>query len=126
MFVCPGCQQPYSFKDVAGNETGEMHTPSGLHMLAIYNDIIPRPTSHTPTAYTRPFWHFIGSTQSPTLTPSILSKIGPYSNDKPPVPLGVCHSYLTDGVFHFLSDCTHGLADQHVPLPDIPHWAARL
>lgn len=31
----------------------------------------------------------------------------------------VCHSFVTDGKIQFLSDCTHELAGQTVPLPDI-------
>jgi hypothetical protein len=34
----------------------------------------------------------------------------------------VCHSFLTDGVFHFLGDCTHPYAGQQVPLPELPDW----
>lgn len=29
----------------------------------------------------------------------------------------VCHSFVTDGQIQFLSDCTHELAGQTVPLP---------
>lgn len=30
-----------------------------------------------------------------------------------------CHSFVTDGRIQFLSDCSHALAGQTVPLPDI-------
>lgn len=31
-----------------------------------------------------------------------------------------CHSYVTDGMIRFLTDCTHSLVGQTVPLPDLP------
>lgn len=31
-----------------------------------------------------------------------------------------CHSFVTDGCIQFLTDCTHALAGQTVPLPDWP------
>jgi hypothetical protein len=30
-----------------------------------------------------------------------------------------CHSYITDGKIHFLTDCTHKLAGQLVNLPEL-------
>lgn len=67
----------------------------------------------------KPAWDFDGNLDAPTLSPSILtrSKIG----DKDVV----CHSFLKAGVFAFLGDCTHSLANQHVPMPDLPDWARK-
>jgi hypothetical protein len=31
----------------------------------------------------------------------------------------VCHSFIRGGRIEFLSDCTHGLAGQTIPLPDL-------
>lgn len=73
--------------------------------------------------------------EKPTFTPSYLSTMRHpkgYTNDNP-APLGyqgeyvddVCHSYVTDGQVQFLSDCTHVLAGQTVPLPEIPAWLER-
>lgn len=106
MFVCPGCRTPYTLPD------GTEHTPSGLHMLPVNT------TEHAPQ------WTWDGNLEHPTLEPSILSHIQPY--DEESKPLGICHSYLRAGVLEFLGDCTHGLAGQHVPLPDLPEWAADL
>ena len=53
-------------------------------------------------------WDFNGNVNSPTFTPSLL------------YPDGRCHLYLTDGVIHFLQDCSHPLAGQSIPLPDYP------
>lgn len=69
-------------------------------------------TEHTPA------WDWNGNLEAPTLTPSILSN---YNGDPP----RVCHSYLTDGVWNFLSDCTHAMAGQQVPSPPLPEWFLR-
>lgn len=61
-------------------------------------------------------WGFNGDLERPTVTPSILvtCELGDGRGKT------VCHSFLTDGVWHFLSDCTHALAGTRVPLPDLP------
>lgn len=105
MFVCPGCNTSYTLLD------GTLHTPSGLHMLAVNSP-------HHP-----PSWEFDGNLEAPTLSPSILTRIHPY--DDVGHPQGVCHSFLRAGVFDFLGDCTHQLAGQQVPLPDLHEWAAK-
>jgi hypothetical protein len=92
-FVCPGC--------VEGGG-------SGLHML---------PVNSTEKA---PSWDWDGNLESPTLSPSILTHTAPYSETGE--PLGICHSFLTNGVFTFLDDCTHSLAGQLVPMGDLPDW----
>jgi hypothetical protein len=60
-------------------------------------------------------WTWDGNLEEPTLSPSILSE--GYCR---------CHSYLKKGVFHFLEDCTHPLAGQQVPMPDLPEWATQI
>jgi len=69
-----------------------------------------------------PVWEFNGNGDRPTFTPSVLVTTGravdpnfvPEAGDPPEV----CHSFVTDGQIQFLSDCTHALAGQTVPLPD--------
>ena len=55
-------------------------------------------------------WTWNGSTDAPTLRPSVLtrghSEEGPF----------VCHSWIKDGAAQFLSDCSHVLAGQTVEL----------
>ena len=51
-----------------------------------------------------------GSPQKPTIRASVLSK-GSQGKGKPN-----CHSYVTDGKITFLSDCTHALVGQTVPM----------
>lgn len=74
---------------------------SGLHLLPV-----------TPGS-DRATWTFDGNLDAPTLNPSILTH---GAND------GRCHSYLRGGVLEFLDDCTHELAGQKVPLPELPAW----
>lgn len=57
-------------------------------------------------------WGWNGDSECPTFTPSILSKADGV----------VCHSFLTDGVWNFLSDCTHASAGQRLPAVDLPEW----
>lgn len=76
-------------------------THSGLHMLPVNT------TEHSPS------WDWDGNLEAPTLTPSILTKW---------MGTTVCHSFLRAGVFEFLGDCTHALAGQSVPIPDLPDW----
>lgn len=77
---------------------------SGLHMLPVN------------TTEASPAWDWDGNLDAPTISPSILT--GRDTNK-------VCHSFLKAGVFEFLGDCTHSLAGQHVPMPDLPDWAVR-
>jgi hypothetical protein len=79
-------------------------------------------------------WGYNGNPDKPTFTPSVL-----YQQDMwvPPVTLEnieqwraapweqhqehwVCHTFITDGMVQFLGDCTHGLAGQTLPLPELP------
>ncbi len=93
-------------------------------------------THAIPTAPGQPHcWGFNGDVERPTFTPSILARTGHYLpgwkpphcwcnyNERFPDPVdykcGVCHSFVTDGNIQFLSDCTHDLAGQTVPLPEI-------
>lgn len=77
---------------------------AGLHMLPVNAENIDKPS-----------WNWNGDLESPTLEPSILSH--GYSR---------CHSYLRDGIFEFLTDSDHPLSGQHIPIPDLPDWAAEL
>lgn len=77
---------------------------SGMHLLPVNT------TEHSPS------WDFDGDVDAPTVSPSILTRTG--SNME-----RVCHSFLRAGVFEFLGDCTHSMAGQKVPLPDLPEWA---
>lgn len=58
----------------------------------------------------RPNWGFNDDVEAPTFTLSLLVTR----------PGSVCHSFITDGNIQFLGDCTHALAGQTVPMPDMP------
>ena len=53
-------------------------------------------------------WGWNGSMDKPTFTPSLLV-YGPHGD--PPVETR-CHSFIRDGSWHYLADCTHELAGQ--------------
>lgn len=77
--------------------------PSGLHMLPVDGDVGSRPR-----------WDFDGNLEAPTLSPSILTRMQGF----------VCHSFLRAGMFEFLGDCTHSLAGQTAPIPELPQWVS--
>jgi hypothetical protein len=82
----------------------ELHDNDGLHVLPVNTD---QTTS----------WDWNNDLENPTLTPSLLTGAGD--------PRGQCHSYLTEGKFHFLMDSNHSLAGETVAMPDLPEWFAR-
>lgn len=94
MFWCPGCE----------NSDSE----GGLHMLPIQ-----------PYSGGKPCWTFSGTEESPTLEPSILTKMGPYSGF-------ICHSYLRNGVIEYLEDCTHKYKGQKIAAPPLPDWVVKI
>lgn len=102
VFWCPGCEYEYE---------GEMH--AGAHMLPI-----------TEPGDGRPRWTFSGSVESPTLSPSILSKMAFRHVNGESAPF-VCHSFMVNGEMQFLGDCTHSLTNQTIPLPPLPDWLVK-
>jgi len=56
-------------------------------------------------------WSWNGDIESPTLKPSILT------DQSPEGPR--CHSFVNDGMVKYLSDCTHELAGQSLPLLEV-------
>lgn len=87
LFRCPGCCQ--------------------LHQVSVGDGPGPR-------------WGFNGNYDRPTFSPSILVTYnGPdagMDHGDYTAPPAVCHSFVTDGQIQFLTDCTHELAGQTVPL----------
>lgn len=76
-------------------------------------------------------WGFNGSLTAPTLTPSVLvHSHGTFVNsnlegdalmaasNKTTTPQ--CHTFIREGRIQFLSDCTHELAGQTVPMRPEP------
>lgn len=82
---------------------GDEGKGSGIHVLPVqYAD-------------GRPSWTWNGDLEKPTLEPSIMTRWGLDGKN-------VCHSFLRNGVFEYLGDCTHKYANQHVPIPPLPDW----
>ena len=99
-FWCPGCEHI----DAQGERQG------GTHMLPVN------------TQDEHPSWTWNMSLTAPTLSPSILSRHDYWRGEGVPPRRFICHSFMRDGQMEFLSDCTHTLAGQTVPLPDLPGW----
>ena len=62
-------------------------------------------------------WSFDGDHEAPTFSPSILvnyGRVGPDGMKR------ACHSFVVAGQWQFLSDSTHPLAGQTVPMVPIP------
>lgn len=95
-FLCPGCEEPHFVR---------VGVPD------------------------RPCWGFNGDFERPTFSPSILVTSGHHVQGWKPgdgcwcgtedaaFGCSVCHSFVEAGQIRFLSDCTHALAGQTVPLP---------
>jgi hypothetical protein len=85
-------------------------------------------------------WQFDGNVDAPTFSPSVLVTSGHYchgwkgpscwctynaerAGDPAPFKCSRCHTFIKGGMVQFLSDCTHALAGQTLPLPDLPTHA---
>lgn len=80
-------------------------------------------------------WDWNQDVEKPTFRPSILVRTGHYEPrhkqgdvcwcDVPRTGDGyrclVCHSFVTEGRIEFLSDSTHELSGQTVPIPEWPY-----
>ena len=93
---------------------------------------------HSITVNCENSWEWNGDLEKPTIKPSILV-VGTHLTSRGEtdynnwVDAGFpnrnvkifesvetrCHSFITDGMIQFLSDCSHNLAGQTVPLPII-------
>jgi hypothetical protein len=60
------------------------------------------------------YWDWNGDLERPTFDPSILQE---QSN-----VLARCHSYIRNGQWQFLGDCSHELAGQTVDMVPLPDW----
>lgn len=69
-------------------------------------------------------WGWNGDVERPTFTPSVLvtheAKPDASEEFKEWRTKRICHSFVTDGQIQFLTDSTHALAGQTVPLADFP------
>jgi hypothetical protein len=67
-------------------------------------------------------WRWDGRVDKPTFMPSMIVSHGAVVDDDGTVALPEerCHYFLANGMIQFLGDCTHNLAGQTVPLPELP------
>lgn len=71
-------------------------------------------------------WTWDGDEAAPTISPSILvSSHQTFDADNNPVDTPRCHSFLRGGRWQFLTDCTHSLAGQTVPMVPLPEWLSQ-
>lgn len=61
-------------------------------------------------------WQFDGNLDNPTFSPSLL--VQPAGGSGPEREQQVCHAFIQGGHWQFLSDCTHALSGQTVPVPE--------
>lgn len=59
-------------------------------------------------------WHFNGNLDKPTFTPSVRITWNEGEEQTPQC----CHFNITDGMITYCGDCTHGLSNQTMELPD--------
>ena len=64
-------------------------------------------------------WGWNGSTDAPTLTPSVLITYGDIGGGLPKDRPAVCHCFVRDGRIEFCGDSTHPLAGQTVEMADL-------
>ena len=62
-------------------------------------------------------WEWDGNEEMPTISPSLLVNYGTIAG----VPKR-CHSFVRAGRWEFLTDCTHQLAGQTVPMVPRSSW----
>ena len=82
-------------------------------------------TVHKDLGAQGPVWGYNNNPDAPTLTPSVLVQWKEPSDnpeefdDETKDISKICHSFVTDGMIHYLGDCTHALAGLTVELPDM-------
>lgn len=59
-------------------------------------------------------WKFNNNWEKPTIIPSLLIN---YPDGK------ICHSYITEGYWRFLSDCSHHLKGQEIKIQSEDFWS---
>jgi hypothetical protein len=70
------------------------------------------PISLTDDITSSPCWFWNGSTDRPTLQPSLLTR-------SPGSKMNICHSFIVEGEVKFLEDSTHDNAGKTLPLLEV-------
>lgn len=63
-------------------------------------------------------WKVGGTPESPTVEGSYLQ----YGSEADLEAMPRCHLFIRDGQLQYLSDCSHSMAGQTIPMPDLPRW----
>lgn len=69
----------------------------------------------------RPSWEWDGNMDAPTFSPSVLVTYDGADSDGEEGLPSRCHTFIKAGMVQFLTDCTHALAGQTLPLPPWPY-----
>lgn len=67
-----------------------------------------------------PTWEFNGDLDKPTFTPSLLVTWDSSNKGAKGYHTYRCHSYLTNGIWIFLNDCSHGLSGTDQVMIEFP------
>ena len=112
---CPGCDGPHQVRAMIRHESVPIPDPDD-------------PDWTPPREYYEArdgAWTWNGSASRPTFMPSVLvtyngPDAGQDRGDGRRAPPAVCHSFVVNGLMQMLSDSTHALAGQTVPIPPWP------
>jgi hypothetical protein len=129
-FWCPGCEGVHRVGvsgTIAGTETWEWNgkldnTLTVSPSILCHGSVHICKDEHGPIVCDIPdscgeMSHLILSQE-----PYILAHNSPHTQDP---AWGPCHSFLRDGIWQFLGDSAHKLANQSVPMEPLPEWAVR-
>lgn len=72
-----------------------------------------------------PVWNWDGDLECPTFSPSMLVT-WTISDSNSKIESKVCHSFLKDGIWDFLSDSTHMLAGTKASMVELPEWVTKV
>ena len=76
-----------------------------------HNFLLDARYAYTGSGVPASIWEFNGDYEKPTFTPSMGANMKGQFPGRPR-----CHSFLTDGQWHFMDDSSHGLAGQVVEM----------
>lgn len=121
---CPGCLQPHRFRVALPDGTftggyvwswdGNMDAPTFAPSMLCHRSVHLCADEHL-----IPCDGNCAHTGHRILDDGSLATAGPHTEDP---AWGDCHSFLTGGVWNFLSDCAHPLSGHRVPMVDLPDW----
>ena len=120
---CPGCGgvHPFRVEDSSGEGlptwtwNGSLERPTFSPSLLVYGSVHRCPDEHLVPCDGVDCGHDAHR----VLPDGSLAISGPHTVEP---AWGNCHSFLTEGRWHYLGDCAHALAGQVVDLAPLPDW----